>query len=100
MAGGLITLIAMARTAVGRAYAYGAATTGVSAAPGAAGKTPRKKKACSDAGLFACDLAVALFPLPHVDEMSRDRGGGGHCGRDKVSTSLVALASFEVAVRG
>src|ERR1700685_1279146 len=49
-------------------------------------------------------IAVArdepLLPLPHVDEMPGDRRGGGHGRRDQMGAALVALAAFEVAVRG
>src|SRR5258708_26334165 len=41
-----------------------------------------------------------LLPLPHVDEVPGDGGGGGHGRRDEMGAALVALAAFEIAVRG
>src|SRR5262249_44844833 len=44
-------------------------------------------------------VSATLFPVPNIDEMSGDRGSGGHRGRHKMSPSLVSLAAFEIAVR-
>src|SRR5712691_7230850 len=46
---------------------------------------------------LAC--ANASLPLPHIDEMPRDRGGGGHCRRHQVRAAARALPAFEIAVR-
>src|SRR5436190_9368754 len=43
---------------------------------------------------------LVLTPLPDVDEMPGDRGGGGHRRRHEVRAALEALAALEVAVRG
>src|SRR5262245_32169902 len=47
----------------------------------------------------AFGIPAALFPVPNIDEVSGDRGRGGHRGRHKVSPALVTLAAFEIAVR-
>src|SRR5580700_452363 len=41
-----------------------------------------------------------LLPLPHIDEMPGDGGGGGHGRRNEMRAALVALAALEIAVRG
>src|SRR6202035_868791 len=55
-----------------------------------------------DSGLAALRRPgmTVLFPLPHVDEMPRNRRGGSHGRRDEMGAALVALAALEVAVRG
>src|SRR6266705_7027036 len=44
--------------------------------------------------------ALTLLPLPNINEMPGDRGCRRHRGRHQVRAALVALAAFEVAVRG
>src|SRR5262245_12066638 len=41
-----------------------------------------------------------LFPLPHINKMPGDRRCRRHRGRHEMGAALVALAAFEVAVRG
>src|SRR5262249_21749420 len=45
-------------------------------------------------------LNARLIPLAYVDEMTGDRGRGGHRRRHQVGAALVALATLEIAVRG
>src|ERR1035437_2906227 len=42
----------------------------------------------------------ALPPLPDIDEMPGDRGGGCHGWRDEGGAALESLATLEIAVRG
>src|SRR5262249_42221222 len=45
-------------------------------------------------------LNARLVPLAHVHEMPGDRGGGGHRRRHQMGATVVALAAFEITVRG
>src|SRR4051812_43274777 len=53
--------------------------------------------------LCTVNLSIAvpgLSKLPHVDEMSVDRGGRGHGGTHEVRAATRALPAFEVAIAG
>src|SRR5438132_9957964 len=41
-----------------------------------------------------------VFPPPHVDKMSRDCGGCGHCRTNQMGAATATLPSFEVAIAG
>src|SRR5262245_22554061 len=58
---------------------------------------PAWRLAVADDGWVRRSLSL---PLPHVDEMPGDRGGGRHRRRDQMGAALVALAALEIAVRG
>lgn len=71
----------------GSACASGTTGTGATAASGAVGNVQTL-----EAG------GGSLFPVSHVDKVSRDCGGRSHCRRYKMRSPLVSLTAFKVAV--
>src|SRR5438552_7919877 len=48
-----------------------------------------------------CDLYdLFVFPLPHVDKMSRNGGGRGHRRTNEMRAATASLPSFEVTIAG
>jgi hypothetical protein len=39
-----------------------------------------------------------LMPLPYIDKMTSDGGGGGHRGRDEMGAAFKSLAALKIAV--